>query len=367
MTKPTVISIINHKGGVGKTTTAINLATALAAVGKRILLIDLDPQGNAGAGLGIDRAAVPEGTAQLLRGEKTPIQLAIETKVPGVMLIASSIQLATEDIKLGSGGKPEYRLKTALVEADVFDAVVVDCPPSFGILSLNALVAADKVLIPVQSESFALEGLTQILATLTRVKGMHNPDIQHGIVLTMFDEKERINTLVAQEARAHFGARVLGSVIPREERISEAAFRGLPILILDPTCEGARAYVLLAAETLYRLGLDNEALGEEDPNLGPALKSFAGAAGRTLAKWAGAKHRERSEEALEERAMESAAPEELPPDWGKAALGNEERADPTMFESPTPKLVSLRALMVTFLLAMASAAGLVYVVMVWPS
>lgn len=363
MTRPVVLAVLNHKGGVGKTTTAINLASAFAASGKKTLLVDLDPQGNAGTGLGIDRATVQGGTAELLRGEKGAEELAVETKVAGLKLIASSIELATEDVRLGTGGAPEVRLGEALAKAEHFQVAVVDCPPSFGILSLNALAAADKVLIPVQSESFALEGLTQIVATIRKVKARSNPDLRHGIVLTMLDEAQELSQLVAREVRAHFGARVFHTTVPREEKVSEAAFRGLPVLILDPLCSGAVAYLRLAGETLYRLGLGGAVMEENDANLEPAIKAFAAEAGKALAHQAVGLKEERSYEALAARAAESEPAPETPSGWGRQEPV-EPTVDPAFFEG-TPQLVSVRMLLFLAAIGLTAVAGLVTVALEW--
>lgn len=244
------IAVMNHKGGVGKTTTSINLGAALAAVGRRTLIVDMDPQGNTGSGLGIDRASQPMGTTELLQGKAPADDIAVETRMPGLFVIPSSFELAADDI--GGGGGPENRLRRALAEGCSFDYVIFDCAPSFGILSLNALVAAERVLTPVQAESYALEGLGQILTTVRRVRALHNPGLRQMIVLTMLNDRDRITELVAGEVRAHFGRRVLDTTVPREERVSEAAFRGQPVLLLDRGCPGSRAYTRLAGEVIWR-------------------------------------------------------------------------------------------------------------------
>lgn len=365
MTRPVVVAVLNHKGGVGKTTTAVNLAAAWQAAGKSVLLVDMDPQGNAGSALGIDRAHVGRGTAELLRGDGSPAELAMETSIPGLRLVASSMQLATADIRVASGdGGPEFALRHALERTEGFDHVVIDCPPSFGILSLNALVAADKVLIPVQSESFALEGLSQVLFSIKRVQELHHPDLRHGIVLTMLDAKEKLSGLVAQEVRAHFGRRVFETAIPREERISEAAFRGMPVLILDPACAGAQAYLRLAGEALYRLEGAYDVPATANAGLEPAVKTFLQAAAPTLNRWAGDRYAERSDEALAERAKETEAPAEIPPAWGRT-LDRDDQVAPAMLETNRPAVFGIRAALALVLLALVAVAGLAFGLQGW--
>ncbi|MEO5337362.1 MAG: ParA family protein [Magnetospirillum sp. WYHS-4] len=364
MTHPVVVAVLNHKGGVGKTTTAVNLAAAWAAAGRSVLLVDMDPQGNAGAALGIDRARIGRGTAELLRGEGTPAELAVATAVPGLKLVGSAMQLATADIRVG-GMAPEFALREALAKVEGFDHVVVDCPPSFGILSLNALVAADKVLIPVQAESFALEGLNQVLFSIRRVQDLHHPDLRYGVVLTMLDPKERLSQLVAQEVRAHLGRRVLETAIPREERISEAAFRGMPVLVFDPACAGALAYMRLAGETLYRLENLRDVPETDDSGLEPSIESFLRAAAGVANRLAGEKHRERSDEALARRVQESAASQEVPGAWGEPLAEEDDKALP-LLEAPRPAVFGARSALALVLLALLAVGGLALALLEWP-
>lgn len=250
----TTIAIANQKGGVGKTTTAINLATGLAAAGKRVLLIDLDPQGNASTGLGVDRAARECSSYDLLLGEASIDEAAQPSRIPNLSVIPSTVDLSGAEIELVSVDARMRRLSRALEADTVHDFVIIDCPPSLGLLTLNALVAAESVIVPLQCEFFALEGLTQLLQTVDRVREKFNARLDIlGVVLTMFDRRNRLSEQVAADVRACLGATVFETVVPRNVRLSEAPSHGLPALLYDHRCSGSEAYIALARELLDRL------------------------------------------------------------------------------------------------------------------
>lgn len=248
-----IIAIANQKGGVGKTTTAINLATAMAAVGKRVLIIDLDPQGNASTGLGIDRKTRSVSSYHVLIGEADLADGVIATAIPNLSVVPSSVDLSGAEIELVDQPKREHRLAEALGEQRLYDFVLIDCPPSLNLLTLNALVAAQAVLVPLQCEFFALEGVSHLVKTIERVKQAFNPDLElHGIVLTMFDKRNNLSDMVAADVRGYFGDKVYKTVIPRNVRVSEAPSHGKPVLLYDTRCSGSEAYIRLAGEVLKR-------------------------------------------------------------------------------------------------------------------
>lgn len=248
-----LLAIANQKGGVGKTTTAVNLATALAAVGQRVLMIDLDPQGNATTGLGIRRADIRASAYDVLFNDEPIERSAMETKVPRLSVVPSSIHLSGAEIELVNADEREYRLRKALHAPLPYDYVIIDCPPSLSLLTLNALVAVDAIVVPLQCEFFALEGLSHLVKTIERVRAKFNPDLQiHGVVLTMYDPRNRLSAMVEADVRDHFGEQVYQTVIPRNVRLSEAPSHGLPAIIYDMKCAGAQAYIRLAKEIIKR-------------------------------------------------------------------------------------------------------------------
>ena len=253
-----IVAIANQKGGVGKTTTAINLATALAAAGHRVLVIDLDAQGNASTGLGIERKARAVTSYELILGEAELESAVVTTEIPGLFIIPASQDLAGADLEFTTRERREFLLSRAIrSRVGDYDEVLVDCPPSLNLLTINALVAADSVLVPLQCEFYALEGLSQLMRTIERVQRALNPrlDLQ-GVVLTMYDQRNNLCDLVAADVRGHLGAKVFDTMIPRNVRIAEAPSHGKPVLIYDHGCAGSQAYIRLAAEVLRRAETD---------------------------------------------------------------------------------------------------------------
>ena len=249
------IAIVNQKGGVGKTTSAINLATALAATGQRVLLVDLDPQGNASTGLGIYAPDRLRSSYEVLVGDCTLAEAVMPSRVPRLDVVPATVDLSGAEVELSHAERRMHRLADALDAAPPrWDIMLVDCPPSLGLLTINALVAAQSLIVPMQCEFFALEGLSQLLSTVERVRGGLNRDLHIlGVALTMYDRRNRLTEQVAEDVRACLGDTVFKTVIPRNVRLSEAPSHGLPALIYDLRCSGSEAYLALAREVIGRL------------------------------------------------------------------------------------------------------------------
>jgi chromosome partitioning protein len=255
---PRILALANQKGGVGKTTTAINLGTALAAIGERVLIVDLDPQGNASTGLGIERKARRTSTYDVLTGAAPMRDAVIATAVPQLFLASSTMDLSGLELEIGQARDRAFRLRSALaplntVGSDKFTYVLVDCPPSLNLLTVNAMAAANAILVPLQCEFFALEGLSQLLKTVESVRETLNPDLTiHGIVLTMYDARNNLSGQVVADVREFMGPKVYDTIIPRNVRVSEAPSYGKPVLVYDLKCSGSEAYLRLATEIIQR-------------------------------------------------------------------------------------------------------------------
>lgn len=247
-----IIAVINQKGGVGKTTTAVNLSTALAAVGKKVLILDLDPQGNSSTGLNMPKARGLKSSYGVLLGLVKPEEVIRPTYVKDLFIISSTIDLAAAEVELFSQKDRESQLKNAISNLD-FDYVFVDCPPGFGLININALNAANKIIIPLQCEFYALEGLTQLFSTIQSVRSTINKNlIISGILLTMYDRRNSLSRTIEADVRSHFGNLVFDTIIPRNVKISEASSFGKPVILHDVKSSGAISYIELAREFLKR-------------------------------------------------------------------------------------------------------------------
>jgi len=255
--QPRVLAIANQKGGVGKTTTAINLGTALAAIGESVLIVDLDPQGNASTGLGIERRDRRTSTYDVLASNRPMREAVVPTAVPRLHIAPSTMDLSGLELEIGQQRDRAFHLRNALnalnSSGDAYSYVLVDCPPSLNLLTVNAMAAANAILVPLQCEFFALEGLSQLLKTVEQVKATLNPQLSiHGIVLTMFDARNNLSNQVVADVRQFMGAKVYDTVIPRNVRVSEAPSYGKPVLVYDLKCVGSEAYLRLATEIIQR-------------------------------------------------------------------------------------------------------------------
>jgi chromosome partitioning protein len=257
---PRILTLANQKGGVGKTTTAINLATALAAIGERVLIVDLDPQGNASTGLGISRLGRDVSSYDLLMGDARVAEAAVMTSVPNVAIVPSTLDLLGVELTIAQQADRAFRLRDAFramheltINGQNVSYVLIDCPPSLNLLTINALVAADAVLVPLQCEFFALEGMSQLLQTIEQIRSTLNPRLSiQGVVMTMFDRRNNLSEQVLQDVRSEMGSLVYDTVIPRNVRLSEAPSYGKPALLYDLKCAGSQAYLRLATEVIRR-------------------------------------------------------------------------------------------------------------------
>lgn len=251
---PRILAIANRKGGVGKTTTTVNVATAMAAAGKKVLVVDLDPQGNASTSMGVNKKGRMASSYEVLLGDKKLNEAIVWTEIPNFSLIPSSPDLAGAEVELIDVPNREFSLKNALKKDAVnYDYILIDCPPSLSLVTINALVAADAVIVPLQCEFLALEGVTDLIRNINQIKKNFNPNLAlHGVVLTMYDKRNNLSQMVEDDVRSFFGKKVYNTVIPRNVRISEAPSHGKPVLLYDFKCPGSQAYISLTGEVLKR-------------------------------------------------------------------------------------------------------------------
>ena len=251
---PRILAIANRKGGVGKTTTTVNVATAMAAAGKKVLVIDLDPQGNASTSMGVDKKGSMTSSYEVLLGNARLTDAVVWTEIPNFSIVPSSPDLAAAEIELVEMEKREFALKKALSKEGVnYDYILIDCPPSLSLVTINALVAADAVIVPLQCEFLALEGVTDLIRNINQIKKKFNPALAlHDVVLTMYDKRNNLSQMVEDDVRNFFGKKVYNTVIPRNVRISEAPSHGKPVLLYDFKCSGSQAYINLTGEVLKR-------------------------------------------------------------------------------------------------------------------